>query len=61
DYNGSEVIIIYNINNEGAKVNLNNTELIDRNIRGYLSVDGREVTLTNNELGMPKYSIVILK
>jgi inosine/xanthosine triphosphate pyrophosphatase family protein len=30
-------------------------------IRGYLTVDGSEVTLTDGVLNMPKYSIVILK
>ncbi|NLZ82798.1 MAG: alpha amylase, partial [Clostridiales bacterium] len=61
NYNGSEIIIIYNINTEDAKFNLSKVGLTDKNIRGYLSVDGREVILRDNEIEMPKYSIVVLK
>ena len=61
NYNSSEITIIYNINNEDAKVSLSDPGLTDINIRGYLSVDGREVTLEDNVLEMPKYSIVVLK
>lgn len=61
NYNSSEITIIYNINNEDAKVSLSDPGLTDISIRGYLSVDGREVTLEDNVLVMPKYSIVVLK
>lgn len=60
-YNESEIVIIYNIHNEDANISLAGTDLEGYHIRGYLSVDGNEVTLQDGNLHMPKYSIVILK
>lgn len=60
-YEGSEVVIIYNISNEEKTVAIGDAGLTDLTIRGYLSVDGSEVTLADHEVTLPKYSIVILK
>jgi len=60
-YEGSEVIIIYNISNEEKMVAIGDAGLTDLTIRGYLSVDGSEVSLADNKVTLPKYSIVILK
>jgi alpha-amylase len=60
-YEGSEIVILYNISNEGKTVAIGDAGLAGLNIRGYLSVDGSEVTLADNIVTMPKYSIVILK
>ncbi|NLP34505.1 MAG: alpha amylase [Clostridiales bacterium] len=60
-YEESEIAIIYNIHTEGANISLEDTDLDGYSIRGYLSVDGSEVSLENGNLYMPKYSIVILK
>ena len=61
-YEGSEIVIVYNINNEATTVDLKKAGYEALNIRGYLSVDGSEVILTDEGvLEMPLYSIVILK
>ena len=60
-YKGSEIVILYNINTEPANISLKEAGLIDLNIRGYLSVDGNAVTMSEGVVSMPKYSIVILK
>ncbi len=61
DYEGSEIVILYNISEETNTVSLSDAKLTGLRIRGYLSVDGNEVTLSDNIVNMPKYSIVILK
>ena len=60
-YEGSEIVIIYNINGEAADVDLKLASIENIDIRGYLTVDGSEVTLNEGVLKMPLYSIVILK
>lgn len=60
-YEGSEIVIVYNIHFEGATVDLNTVGYGDLAIRGYLTVDGSEVTMEDGVLNMPLYSIVILK
>lgn len=60
-YRGSELVVVYNMNKDIATVDLNSVGLSSLQIRGYLTVDGSEVTISEGILGMPKYSIVILK
>jgi glycosidase len=60
-YNGSEIVIIYNLNSETETVNLKEAGLSGVSIRGYLTVDGSEVVLNDQVMSMPKNSIVILK
>lgn len=60
-YQGSEIVIVYNMNKEAATVDLNSADLGSLGIRGYLTVDGSEVTLAEGKLNMPQYSIVVLK
>lgn len=60
-YQGNEIVIVYNMNKEAATVDLKAAGLDSLNIRGYLTVDGSEVTLTDGVINMPLYSIVILK
>lgn len=60
-YEGSKVVILYHIGKEATKVDLTAAGLQDLKIRGYLTVDGSEVTLTDSVVDMPMYSIVILK
>ena len=61
EYEGSKLIVISNINKEATKVDLKAAGYDNLMIRGYLSVDGSEVTLTDGILNMPLYSIVFLK
>ncbi len=61
DYEGSELVIVFNINKEDTQVDLNAAGYGQLNIRGYLTVDGRAVELKDGVLDMPLYSIVILK
>ena len=60
-YEGSELVIVSNINKEPCTVDLTTAGLDKLKVRGYLTVDGSEVTLTDGLLNMPLYSIVILK
>lgn len=60
-YKGSEIFVVYNMNQEAATVDLNSAGLGSLQIRGYLTVDGSAVTISEGVLSMPMYSIVILK
>lgn len=60
-WEGSSVLIIYNIGVEETQVNIGGTEDESRSIRGYLTVGEDAVTLNDGELTMPGQSIVILK
>ncbi len=61
EYEGREIAIIYNLGREATTVDLKAAGLEQKAISGYLTVDGSEVTLSENILDMPAYSIVILK
>ena len=61
EYKGSKLVIISNINKEATTVDLKKAGYEGQAIRGYLTVDGSEVTLADGVLSMPLYSIVILK
>lgn len=60
-YEGSEIVIIYNMSQEPSNISLKDPGLTDLSMRGYLSVDGSPVTLEDGTLSMPKYAITILK
>lgn len=60
-YEGSEIVIIYNMNKETESLDLVPAGYKDLKIRGYLTVDGSAVILDQGVLEMPMYSIVILK
>lgn len=60
-YEGREIIILYNMNEEEAKIPLEEAGLMNLNIRGYLTVNEEEVTMSEGMVTMPKYSIVVLK
>ncbi|MFU0827701.1 MAG: Alpha-amylase [Lachnoclostridium sp.] len=60
-YKGSEIIILYNFSKEANQVSLTDAGLNGLKIRGYLTVDKDEVTITNDVVFMPKYAIAILK
>lgn len=60
-YEGSEIYIIYNFSTDSLELNLGDAGLSGLGIRGHLSVDGSEPTLTQDVLKLPSYGIVILK
>lgn len=60
-YQDSRIGVVYNTSDEMLVVELANTELSDMTIRGYLTLNGEEVTLENGGLTMPAQSICILK
>ena len=60
-YEGSEIVIVYNISAEEGSIDLKAAGYEAFGIRGYLSVDGNAVTISNSVIDMPKYSIVVLK
>lgn len=60
-YNGSTIAIVYNTSDEEAQVQLAGTELEKMGIRGYLTLNGEEIVLTDGTLVMPAQSICILR
>jgi glycosidase len=60
-YQDSKLLLIYNINKEAATLDLEAAGYGKLAIRGYLTVDGSEVTLVDGKLTLPMYSIAILK
>jgi glycosidase len=61
NYQDSEILIIYNFSTGEAAVNLADTGRNGWKIRGYLTVDGSEVTLQKDCLTLPGYAIAFLK
>ncbi|MDE6053246.1 MAG: alpha amylase, partial [Lachnospiraceae bacterium] len=60
-YEDSTIGIVYNTSDDAITVELKDTVLADMAIRGYLTLNGEVVTLTNGALSMPAQSICILK
>ncbi|MDE7418350.1 MAG: alpha amylase [Lachnospiraceae bacterium] len=60
-YEDSTIGIIYNTSDDALAVELKDTVLADMAIRGYLTLNGEVVTLTDGTLSMPAQSICILK
>lgn len=60
-YDGSTIGIVYNISEESTEVDLSQTELSGMEIRGYLTLNGEEITLSDDKLSMPARSICIVK
>ncbi len=60
-YEGSIIGIVYNTSDERLMVGLEDTVLADMKIRGYLTLNGEVVELTDGVLSMPAQSICILK
>lgn len=60
-YEGSTIGIVYNTSDEEMTITLTGTELADMEIRGYLTLNGEEITLKDGTLTMPGQSICILK
>ncbi|HEX3075772.1 MAG TPA: alpha-amylase family glycosyl hydrolase [Lachnospiraceae bacterium] len=60
-YNDSKVILLYNISEEAKEVTLIKSELGYEGIRGYLSVNGEAVTIKDETVTLPPYSIAVLK
>jgi alpha-amylase len=61
NYQDSKIVVVSNINKEAAAVDLKAAGYDNLALRGYLTVDGSEITLTNGVLDLPLYSIAILK
>lgn len=57
----STIGIVYNTSDEEMKVDLTGTQLETMGIRGYLTLHGEEITLTDAVLTMPGQSICIMK
>lgn len=61
EYNGNKIYMIYNLSEEEKVVTLNKGNYGYEGIRGYLTLNGEEVSLDGDSITLPKYSIVILK
>lgn len=60
-YNESKLVLLYNISKDSKTVTISKDSYGYKNIQGYLSTDGAEVTLKGEEVTLPPYSAVILK
>lgn len=60
-YEGSTIAIVYNTSDEAMEVVLNDAAVEGMAIRGYLTLNGEVVELSENTLTMPAQSICILK
>ncbi len=60
-YGDSTIGIVYNTATEETNVDLSGTALADMQIRGYLTLNGEVITLSDGVLVMPAQSICILK
>lgn len=59
-YNDSTIIVLYNISEETKEVTISKEDYDYSDIRGYLTVDETPVSLEEDKVIMPAYSIVIL-
>ncbi|MBQ3600087.1 MAG: alpha amylase [Lachnospiraceae bacterium] len=60
-YEDSKIAMLYNISPEAKTVTLSKDTYGYKGIRGYVSIDGTEVTLDGETVSLPPYSVVILK
>lgn len=60
-YEDSTIGIVYNTSDEPLMITLKDTTLADMEIRGYLTLNGEVVELTDGALSMPAKSVCILK
>ena len=60
-YEGSTIAIVINNKDEEAQIPIGDSELAEMAIRGYLTLQGEEITLKDGVLTMPAKSICILK
>lgn len=61
NWEGSTIAIIYNNGDAELTVDLSGSEIAGMGIRGYLTLNGEEITLKDDVVTMPKKSICILK
>lgn len=60
-YEGSTIGIAYNTSEEELQISLDGSGIEEMGIRGYLTLNGEEVTLTDSVLTLPGKAICILK
>lgn len=60
-YEGSTIGIAINNTSEEVTITLSESEIAEMGIRGYLTIEGEEITLKDGVLTMPAKSICILK
>lgn len=60
-YEGSTIGIVYNTSEDELQISLAGSEVEQMEIRGYLTLNGEEVTLTESVLTLPGKAICILK
>lgn len=60
-YEESVIAIVYNTSDEMMEVELTGSSIAEMGIRGYLTLNGEQITLTDGKLSMPGQSICILK
>ena len=60
-YNDETIYLLYNLSEQEEKtISLSKSKYGYESIRGYASVDGREVTIKDESIKLPPYSVVIL-
>lgn len=60
-YNGDKLIMLYNCSENNKEITLSKDKFNYEGIRGYLTVNQDSVTIKNDVISLPPYSIVILK
>ena len=60
-WNGSSILIVYNLSDEAASLSDAALELDSRSVRGYLAVSAGDEPSLSGELEIPPHSIVFLK
>lgn len=60
-WEGSTIAIAINNKDEEVQITLTESEIAEMQIRGYLTLQGEEITLKNGVLTLPAKSICILK
>lgn len=60
-YEGSTIAIVINNTTEEVHISIENSEIAEMGIRGYLTLEGEEITLKDGVLIMPAKSICITK
>ena len=61
EYKDSKLVMLYNMSTEEKKVTVSKDTYKYQGIRGYASTDGSEVTLSEETVTLPPYSVAILK
>lgn len=61
DYNGEKCYLVYNLSRNEVNISLEDLQLVDKEIKHVLSTDGTYSKISGKNIGLPDYSVTILK